>query len=93
MLLGDLLARLTDESIAAEAILALGDLRLLAAAREEAQARGIDLGAFVAAAVQQYASQGSDEEWVTLMGEMGRASDPGVVCFRRAIVHALAQRA
>ena len=90
MLLGDLLARFTDESVAAEAILALGDLALLASVRDEAEARGLEVGAFAASAVRQYAAQASDEEWVTLLGAMNRDPDPGIVCFKRALAHALA---
>jgi hypothetical protein len=92
MLLGDLLARFADEGTAAEAILALGDLTLLASVREEAQARGVEIGVFAAGAVRQYAAQASDEEWVTLLGAMNRDPDPGMVCFKRALAHAVASR-
>jgi hypothetical protein len=91
MLLGDLLARLADESVAAETLLALGDLTLLAAVRDEAEARGLEVGAFAANAVRHYAAHASDEEWVTLLGAMNRDPDPGIVCFKRALAHALAQ--
>ena len=40
MLLGDILARLSDETAAVETILGSGDLTLLAAARERATAEG-----------------------------------------------------
>jgi hypothetical protein len=90
MLLGDLLARFTDERVAAETILGLGDLILLASVLERAQARGLEVGAFAAGAVRQYAAQASDEEWVTLLGAMNREPDPGIVCFRRALAHAVA---
>jgi hypothetical protein len=89
MLLGDLLTRFTDESIAAEAIMQLGDLALLASVREQAQARGLEVGAFAAAAVRRYASEASDEEWVMLLGAMNRDPDPGIVCFKRALAYAL----
>ncbi len=92
MLLGDLLMRFTDESVAAETILELGDLTLLASVRDEAEARGLDVGAFAAGAVRQYAAHASDEEWVTLLGAMNRDPDPGMVCFKRALAHALAKR-
>ena len=92
MLLGDLLAHFTDENVAAEAILQLGDLSLLATVREQAEARGLDLGVFAANAVRQYASEASDEEWVTLLGAMNRDRDPGIVCFRRALAHVVGQR-
>jgi len=89
-MLGDLLANLTDESAALEAILDAGDSKLLAAARERAAAEGLELGAYMAQAVQHYASRSSDEEWVTLLGLLNRSFDPGAVCLRRALTHALA---
>jgi hypothetical protein len=92
MLLGDLLTRFTDEGIATEALLALGDLSLLASLRDEAAARGLEVGAFAADAVRQYAAHASDEEWVTLLAAMNRDPDPGMVCFRRALAHALGHR-
>ena len=90
MLLGDMLARFEDEAIATEAILALGDLGLIARLRAAAEAEGETLGSYAAAAVQRYAADASDEEWVTLLGLLGRASDPGSACLQRALAHALA---
>jgi hypothetical protein len=84
MMLGDILARLNDEGEAAEIILGVGDLRLLAAMQSGAQSEGLDLAAYARAAVQRYAAEASDEEWITLMGLIGRAGDPGTACLRRA---------
>ena len=84
MMLGDILARLNDEGEAAEIILGVGDLRLLAAMQERAQSEGLDLAAYARAAVQRYAAEASDEEWITLMGLIGRAGDPGTACLKRA---------
>jgi hypothetical protein len=52
----------------------------LAAAQQRAEAAGLALGAYVAQAVRAYADQAVDEEWITLLGLMGRAQDPGSVC-------------
>ena len=92
MLLGDLLARFSDEAIASEAILALGDLALVARLRAAATANGTTLGAYAAAAVQHYAAEAPDEEWVTLMGALGRGADPGATCLHRALTYAVAER-
>ena len=92
MLLGDLLSRFTDESLAAEAILSLADLGLLTALRQRAEADGLELGTFAALAVQRYAEEASDEEWVTLMGAMDRSTDPGLTCLKRALVYATRAR-
>src|SRR5512143_3820201 len=84
MLLGDILNRLEDDGEAAEVILGAGDLRLLAVMRERAEAEGLDLAAYAKAAVQRYAAEASDEEGLTMMGQIGRAADPGQACLKRA---------
>lgn len=83
-MLGDLLASLTDESIAVETILGTGDLALLSAMRERAAAQQLELAAYVTGAVRRYTAEASDEEWVTLMGLLNRSADPGATCLKRA---------
>lgn len=87
-MLGDILAGLTDEATAAEAILGTGDLKLLAAARERAAAEGLDLASCVTQTMNRYTNEASAEEWVTLMGLLNRAADPGTVCLKRAFDYA-----
>lgn len=93
MLLGDVLARFDDETIAAETILGLGDLALIARLRERAEAVGQSLGEYAASTVRCYAASAPDEEWITLMGALGRAQDPGAVCMTRAFAYMLKQDA
>ena len=88
MLLGDLIARFSDETIAEEAVVALGDLAMLATLREEAEETGLGIGACMASAARRYADQASDEEWITLMGVMGKAEDPGAIFLQRALAFA-----
>jgi hypothetical protein len=87
-MLGDVLARLTDETVAVETILGAGDLTLLTMVKERAAAEGLDLAACVTQTVQRYTHEASDEEWVTLIGLMNRANDPGAVCLKRAFEQA-----
>ena len=89
MVLGDLLARFGDESVAADAVFSLGDLRLIAALRKSAEAEGLGLGAFASLAVRRYEAEASAEEWVTLMGELARSADPGLAFIKRALAHAI----
>jgi hypothetical protein len=89
LLLGDVIARLTDETTAAEAILDLGDLRLLAEMGERARESEVSLGAYAAWAVRTYADNASSEEWTTLIGALGRSDDPGLTCLRRAFAYVL----
>jgi hypothetical protein len=88
MLLGDLIAQLSDEDGAEEALIGLGDLALLADLRAQAAAAGLALGSFTSATVNRYAAQASDEEWVTLLGAMGRVGDPGRLFLQRALAYA-----
>jgi hypothetical protein len=84
MLLGDLLNRFEDEGVAAETILRVGDLAMIATMKRNAKALGLTLGGYASQAVRQYADGASDEEWTTLIGQMGRTDDPSAVFLKRA---------
>lgn len=88
MLLSDLIAELSDVAAAHEVILRVGDLTLLAELQARAEAVGIDVGAYAARAVARYASEASADDWVSLMGAMNRARDPGLVFLHHALAHA-----
>ena len=88
-MLGDLLASLGDEATAMETILRGGDLQILTAARAQAAVEGLALGAYVTRAMQRYTTGASDEEWITLIGLLNRAPDPGAACLQRALTTAL----
>ena len=90
MVLGDLLTRFENETVAEEALVALGDLALLAEIRRRAADQGQLLGPYAASAVRLYATHAPDEEWITLMGAMARAADPGAVCLKRALAYSFA---
>lgn len=90
MLLGDLIARFSDEAAAEEAVLSLDDLVLLATLRAQSEAAGMALGAYAAAAASRYAAEAPEDEWLTLIGAMNRAGDPGSVYLRRAFAYAAA---
>ena len=85
MTLGEVLAKLKDDAAVAELIVGLGELSLLAIARERAQADGVDLVTYARYAVQRYAVEASAEEWLNAMGALSRASDPGMAFLKRAL--------
>ena len=89
MMLGDVLNRINSDGEAVEIILGAGDLRLLTAMQRQAEAEGLDLATYTRVAVQRYMASASDEEWVTLLGQMGHAADPGGACLKRALELAL----
>lgn len=93
MLLGDLLGQFRDESIAAETILRIGDIVLITKLREQASVNGQSLGVYATAAAQRYATDAPHEEWVTLMGALSGAKDPGAVYMQRAFAYLLKQNA
>ncbi|HXF86977.1 MAG TPA: hypothetical protein VNK48_01310 [Xanthobacteraceae bacterium] len=92
MLLGDIIARLQDDAVAGEALFALGDLpltaRVLAAAREAA----MPPGEFTAQLVGRFVRSASDEDWLTLIGRMGRADDPGRMFLHHVLSDMLAKQ-
>lgn len=89
MLLGDLIAALEDDAFADETLVALDDLALTARVVAAADAEGLSRGEYVAAAVGRFAAGCSDEAWLTVIGQMGRAADPGHLLLRRALAAAL----
>jgi len=88
MLLADVIARCSDETVAQEVVLSIGDLATLARLHEQSAATGIGIGACIAAATRRYAAEASDEEWITLMGKMSGAQDPSAVFLKHALAHA-----
>ena len=89
MLLGDLLNQLEHEAVAAETILHVGDLALIARLRGKAEAAALTLGAYASHLARTYADSATDDEWLTLIGQMGRADNPGAVYLERAFAKVL----
>jgi len=91
MLLGDVIARFDDEASAHEALLSLGDLALTARVKALATELNISTGELAMQSVGQFAAGASDEDWLSLVGQMTRAEDPGAVFLRRVLSRALPQ--
>lgn len=85
MLLGDLLQRLASPDCAAAAFAHLGDAALQAELDAAASRAGMPAGELVARAVEAFAATASDDDWVSLLGALSRASDPAEECLRRMI--------
>ena len=82
MLIGDLISRFEDETTAAEAVLDLNDLRLVASVANAADEVDLTVGEFVASMVRHFITHASDAEWLTLFGKLSGSQDPG-----RAFLH------
>lgn len=90
MLLGDVIARLEDETVAIETLAHLDDLALVAEMTRRAESVGLSLGSYATWAVRHFADTAPDDEWTQLMGALDRAADPGAACLKRAFGYALA---
>jgi hypothetical protein len=91
MLLSDLIRQFDDETVAAEALVALGDLALTARIAVAAAEQDATLGEFAVVSVQGFAAWARDEDWVTVLGQMGRSDDPGRVFLSYVLHFALAR--
>jgi hypothetical protein len=89
MLLGDVIAKFEDEAFVNETLLGLGDLALSARVVTMAEESNVSAGEFAAQSVGRFVNGASDEEWLTLIGLMSRAEDPGQVFLRRVLSNAL----
>jgi hypothetical protein len=89
MLLGDVMARFDDPAVAAETLLSLDDLALVAAVKAAAAEQELTVGEFAVQALDRFAAQASDEDWVTLVGALARAADPGRTFLQRILAAAV----
>lgn len=93
MQLGTLIRQLENERDAGEALAAIGDLVLYAEVSAMGQQFDESPPTYAAGAVARYAAGASDEEWVTLLGALERADDPGHAFLTRALRWALTRDA
>lgn len=91
MLLGDVLNRLRDEAFAAETLVSLGDLTLMAGVEAEADRQGESAGLYAAGAVGRFAAFARDDDWLALMTALERAADPGAACLHHMLAWCLRQ--
>lgn len=91
MLLGDVLGSLRDEAFAAETLVALDDLPLMAGVEAEASRHGESAGLYAASAVGRFAAFANDDDWLALMTALERAADPGAACLRHMLAWCLRQ--
>ena len=82
MLLGSIIANLSDETSILETLASLDDLVLMARLREAAAEAGEPLGCFATAVVGSFVARADDASWQSLMAVMSKADDPGKACLR-----------
>jgi hypothetical protein len=89
MILGDMLRQFNDPNVVATALMASGDLRLLAQVEQNAAVHGETAGEYASASVRLFSNQANHDDWAALMAAMGHADDPGAACLRRMLEWAL----
>jgi hypothetical protein len=82
MLLGAIIANLSDEASILETLVSLDDLVLLARMRVAAAKAGEPLGSFASAVVGSFVARADDTAWLSLMAVTSKADDPGKACLR-----------
>jgi hypothetical protein len=92
MLLGDMIARMNDESVAMEMLMGLGDLSFLARVEDMAARENMRPGEFAVRAVVTFSHQASDGDWLSLLGAAGKADEPGGECLKRMVEFSLRPR-
>jgi hypothetical protein len=89
MMLGQMIERLGDEAFAAEAMIGLGELALLAEIDAAAEAFDETPSLYAAGAARRFAAHASDDDWLALMTAMERADDPGTACLKHMLTWSL----
>jgi hypothetical protein len=89
MTLGDIIARLHDDTLVEETLAGLDDLLLLARLRQAADAAQISLGTLASAVVGHFVQHADGEKWLALMTAASRAHDPATTILHRMLLDAL----
>jgi hypothetical protein len=80
MQLGEIIRDFSDAARVDEALVACGDLALLARINGTADRFDETIGEYAAGAVRRSANLASSEDWLALMNVIERADDPGFNC-------------
>ena len=89
MMLGQLIADLENEAVAEEALLALGDLVLIAGVNEIAARDNASAGTVVAAAIGSFIGTAGPEAWMSAMRAASDSPSPGAACLRVMLQHTI----
>jgi hypothetical protein len=77
-----------DEAVVNETLVAMDDLALIARIATLAAESNLSAGEFATRSIGRFVNGASDEEWLTLTGQMSRAENPGQVFLRHALSNA-----
>ena len=82
MLLGTMIANLSDEASIVETLASLDDLVLLARMHAAAADAGEPIGSFASAVVGTFVARADDATWLSLMAVAGKRDDPAKACLK-----------
>lgn len=91
MQLGEVIRGFEDEANAAEALIACGDVALLARVDAMTNRFGETVGEYASGAVRRFANLAGSEDWLGLMNILERANDPGSGCLTYMVGWSLKQ--
>ncbi len=91
-MLGTVLRRLTDATLAEELLTAIGDEALPRRVENAAREAGVSPGVYVAAAVRHLLDHGGEEVWLDLIGRMANSPRPGVAALQAILAWAFPAR-
>lgn len=91
MQLGQVIRGFDDEANAAEALVACGDVALLARVDAMTSRFGETVGEYASGAVRRFSSLAESEDWLGLMNVLERSSDPGTGCLTYMVGWSLKQ--
>lgn len=91
MQLGEIIRGFDDEVHAAEALVACGDIVLLARVDAMTSRFGESVGEYASGAVRRFANLAGSEDWLGLMNALERTADPGAGCLTYMITWSLQQ--
>lgn len=80
MLLSAIMTELGDDAAAEAALIALGDIVLLAAVDTARAEHDESVGEYVSGATRRFARLATDEDWLQLMTRLERADSPAGAC-------------
>ena len=93
MQLGQIIRSFGDETSAAEALIACGDIQLLASVDAMTRKFNESTGEYASGAVRRFANLASSEDWLGLMSAIERTDDPARTVLVKMLRWALARDA
>lgn len=91
MQLGEIIRGFNDEARATEALIACGDIVLLARVDAMTSRFGESVGEYASGAVRRFANLAGSEDWLGLMNVLERVTDPGTGCLTYMVGWSLKQ--